>query len=392
MGAIIYSERAVSARPAALSVVKQLEYCTYCPKMCRHACPVSTASGRETWIPQQKMAALNGLRRGERPWTAEATDALWACTGCRQCTNYCEHGVEPAQVLFAGRAEAVSRSVAHPAIADYPDRFRAREARLARDLRERVPAERFAEDAVVGFWPGCDAVDKQAADIGKALALFDRFGLDHVRLVDASSTCGGYPLLAAGFLDMFRWHARKVAAELERYRTVVMNCSACTFALRSLYPAEGIQLNTEVLHLSELLAQSTERLARGDAVARADRRPVYYHDPCYLARHSGIIEAPRRVLARFAEVREFEWSREDTECCGGAGVLPKTMPDVADDMARRRLSEIARKGGGTVVTSCATCAFMLRRNAPSGVKVRDLPAAVDELIAHVGASAIADDK
>jgi Fe-S oxidoreductase len=81
-------------------------------------------------------------------------------------------------------------------------------------------------------------------------------------------------------------------------------------------------------------------------------------------------------------VREFSWSHTDTECCGGAGVLPKTMPAVADAMARRRLGEIARKGGGTVVTACATCAFMLRRNAPGSVKVKDLPEAIAGAIAE----------
>ena len=52
------------------------------------------------------------------------------------------------------------------------------------------------------------------------------------------------------------------------------------------------------------------------------------------------------------------------------------MPAVADGMARRRLAEIAASGGGTVVTSCGTCAFMLKQNAPDGVEVKDLPRAV----------------
>jgi Fe-S oxidoreductase len=345
--------------------------------MCRHACPVATTDGRETWIPQQKMARLNQLRLGNAAWDVPSTDPLWACTGCRQCTNYCEHGNEPATVLFAGRAEATARGAGHPALAEYPDRFRARDTRLGRLLREHIAPERFAEDANVGFWPGCDAIDKDLDAVQSSLDLFDTAGADHVRMVDTGQVCGGYPLLAAGFIDMFRWHAGKVAAELKRYKTVIMNCSACVFAVRALYPAEGISVNAEILHLSELLAQSADRFP-----APKNKASVYYHDPCYLARHSGVIEAPRRALARVAEVREFSWSHTDTECCGGAGVLPKTMPAVADAMARRRLGEIARKGGGTVVTACATCAFMLRRNAPGSVKVKDLPEAIAGAIAE----------
>ena len=95
------------AKPAHL----QLEYCTYCPKMCRHACPVSTASGRETLTPQAKMAGLNLLRKGNEPWTRETTEPLWACTGCRHCGEYCALGVEPGSTLFTGRAEAVRRGL-----------------------------------------------------------------------------------------------------------------------------------------------------------------------------------------------------------------------------------------------------------------------------------------
>ena len=54
----------MSQRFTTDDVARQLDDCTFCPKMCRHACPVSTASGRETYIPQAKMDRLNQLRLG----------------------------------------------------------------------------------------------------------------------------------------------------------------------------------------------------------------------------------------------------------------------------------------------------------------------------------------
>ncbi|MCE9579358.1 MAG: (Fe-S)-binding protein [Deltaproteobacteria bacterium] len=354
-------------------VGKQLDYCSYCPKMCRHACPVSTASGRETHIPQVKMDRLNQLTKGRQAWSADAADSMWACTGCRHCTTYCDHGNEPGLVLFAGRAEAQARGAAHPALAGYPDRFRNRDERLVHQAHELFPG-RFADEGQVGFWPGCDAIDKGPADVAAALAVFDQIGAGHVRLVDAGQACAGYPLLAGGYIDLFRWHASKVAKTLRRFRTVVVNCSACVYTLRAQYPGEGITLPTEILSLAELLAQHANQLKRPTT-----KRAVYYHDPCYHARYSNVIEQPRRVLEQIADVRELSWNRTDTECCGGGGLLPKTMPSTADAMAKRRLSEVASRGGGLVVTSCATCTFMLKRNAPRGVEVADLPTAVAQL-------------
>ena len=366
---------AVSDRFSADDVAKQLDYCTFCPKMCRHACPVSTASGKETYIPREKMDRLNWLRRGRLPWTAENAEPLWACTGCRHCTVYCDHGNEPGLVLTAGRAAAVARGAGHPALAGYGDRFRARDERLASKAREMFGAvgAPFADEGAIGLWPGCDALDKGTGDVAAALAVLERTE-QAMPLVAAPQACGGYPLLAAGYLDLFRWHASKVATALRRFRTVVINCSACLYTMRHQYAAEGVSLQTEILSLAEALARGAAKIP-----PPSRKRSVYYHDPCYHARYSNVIEEPRRVLARVAEVRELSWCKGDTECCGGAGLVPKTMPAVADQMARRRLGEIASLGGGTVVTSCATCTFMLKRNAPAGVEVADLPTAVATL-------------
>jgi fumarate reductase (CoM/CoB) subunit B len=358
---------------SAESVARQLDYCTYCPKMCRHACPVSTASGRETYIPQVKMDRLNQLRLGRGSWTAESSDPLWACTGCRHCTMYCDHDNEPGLVLFAGRAAAVARGVPHPALTGYSERFRAREQRLSAQLAALF-APRLASEGEIGYWPGCDAIDKSASDIAAALALFERVGLENVRIVEAPQACAGYPLLAAGHRDLFRWHAGRVASALRGFARVAINCSACLYAMRAQYPAEGIALRTELISLADLLAPAAANLA-----CPLTRRSVYYHDPCYHARYNGVIEQPRRALSQLAELRELAWNRTDTECCGAGGLLPKTMPAIADQMSKRRLAEVQAAGGGMVVTSCASCAFMLKRNAPPSVEVANLATAMAQL-------------
>lgn len=355
------------------SVAQQLDTCTYCPKMCRHACPVSTATGCETHIPQVKMDRLNQLRLGRGAWTGASTEPLWACTGCRHCTVYCDHGNEPGLVLFSGRAAAVDRGAPHPELVDYSERFRVREQRLIAQLAAGF-SQRMATEGELGYWPGCDAIDKGAVDIAAALALFDRIGLDRARIVSAQQGCAGYPLLAAGHPNLFRWHAGRVAASIRGFRKIAINCSACLYALRTQYPAEGIAVQPEVVSLADLLAPAVPALA-----APGPRRSVYYHDPCYHARYNNVVAAPRRALGQVAEVREFAWNKSDAECCGGGGLLPKTMPTTADRMSKRRLADVHASGGGMVVTSCATCSFMLKRNAPSTVEVLDLATAIATL-------------
>jgi len=56
-----------------------------------------------------------------------------------------------------------------------------------------------------------------------------------------------------------------------------------------------------------------------------------------------VVDAPR---VPSASSRKFASSVEqaDTECCGGGGLLPKTMPAAADQMAKRRLAEVQAAG------------------------------------------------
>ena len=196
-----------------------------------------------------------------------------------------------------------------------------------------------------------------------------------MRIVEAPQACAGYPLLAAGHRDLFRWHAGRVAASLRGFRKVAINCSACLYAMRAQYPAEGVNLRTEIVSLADLLAPAAANLA------------------CPLTRRSGLL--PRPLLPRALQRRDraaaprarrssprsasSAWNRTDTECCGGGGLLPKTMPLVADQMAKRRLAEVHATGGGMVVTSCATCTFMLKRNAPPSVEVANLATAMAQL-------------
>jgi dimethylglycine catabolism B len=351
---------------------QQLDTCSYCPKMCRHACPVSTTSGKETWIPQVKMDRLNRLRLGQIPWTEENTEGLWACTGCRHCTVYCDHENEPAAVLFAGRAEALRRGVTHPTLKNYPERFAQRQTRLAEIAQNAFESDGKAGD--VAFFPGCDALDKGASDVSAATAVFAQLGIKHLPVIAKPQACGGYPLLAAGHVDKFRAHAKEVASSLRGFKTVITNCSACRHAMKNQYAAEGVTMHADVVSVAEYLAKNAVKLTKP-----AHKKTVYYHDPCHLARSAGVTEEPRAVLRTVANLREFSWNRSDSECCGGGGLLPKTDPTTADAMAKRRLGEIHNQGGGTVVTACATCAFMLRRNAPASVEVMDLATAVATL-------------
>ncbi len=340
-----------------------LTYCTYCPKLCRHTCPVSNAEPRESIIPQAKMATLRQLRTLAIPneTRAEMSEALYACSGCGACTEFCRHSVETGPALFGGRADAEREGHGHPTLAGFAERWELHSRKTAGEIAAQVPRERRLPEARVAFMPGCDG--GQIAN--RALALFDRIDASYVTITAGEHSCGGYPILAAGLPDRFRLHAERMAVALAGYSEVVVNCPSCAFVMKGEYKKFGVPLKCKITNTSEFLEPFIERMP----VTRPEPA-VFYHDPCYLGRQQGVYDAPRRALEKsVGTLHEFSQSRENAECSGGGGLLPLTMPETSEKIAEHRLKEVRASEVRTVVTGCPTCK---RRLGGEGVRVLDL--------------------
>jgi Fe-S oxidoreductase len=186
--------------------------------------------------------------------------------------------------------------------------------------------------------------------------------------------CCGLPLRLAGDREAFVRHARAFARSVEGRERVVVVDAGCAFALRRRYPEAGVKIGPRVETFVELAA-----LQAGFLGPRQAEGPVRWHDPCQLGRGLGVYEAPRAVLARVLgrAPDEFLDAREGALCAGAGGLLPSTMPEVAADIARARVSELPRERGGRVVTGCASSLRALRRAAVgSDVVVEDIVSVV----------------
>ena len=294
---------------------------------------MSNAEAKETLTPRDKMATLRLFERGEVPRTVEQTEPIYGCTGCGACTDFCQHKVEPAEVLFRRPRRRRARG-ARPSGAA---RLRRRASRHARprpppQLRAATPQAKRPTEAQIAFFPGCEAPSLAPT----MLALCERIGAEYVSVADGEHGCGGYPLYAAGQLDAFRMHAERMARQLSGYSRVVVNCPSCVWAMRTQYRAFGVPLAPTIEHSSEFLEGYIERIP----VAK-QRAAAFYQDPCYLGRWLGVYEAPRRLAGKaVGELREFSRARNESECSGGGGLLPETMPAAARAIAEHRLAEV----------------------------------------------------
>ncbi len=339
---------------------KEHTYCTFCPKLCRHACPVATVEARETTTPWGKMAALHHVANGDLPHSDEVAATWWACTGCMRCKSFCDHDNEVAAALGAGRAEALSRGTAPRAARELRETHRARVARAsaaaaaifgdaAQNSREKT--------STVAYAPGCTACVTVPEEARAGLLAVE--GLTKKSVSVLGGRCCGLPLLDAGDPEGFLRAARDFIDDAGRATQVVFLDPGCLHALRVLAPAldptfpSSPSDSPKLLHLSELAAENLDALSVID-VTEDTEAPVRYHDPCRLGRGLGIYDAPRDVLARILGRRpeELHQKREHAECSGAGGQLPRTSPESAQAIAEERRADHELAGGGTIVSPC----------------------------------------
>lgn len=350
----------------------ELENCAFCPKLCRHSCPVSTVEGRETTTPWGKMTPLHHIAREELPAELEYAEGSYACTGCLRCTEYCDHGNEPYYALSAGRALLFERGDAHPAAKALIEGFEARKAKVAERAVELFGGDAAARISETVYVPGCSACLSLPSSAKDAAELIEGLVGEPVRVV--ASSCCGQPLFDAGDREGAREARRQFLARIGSAKRVIAHDPGCILALFRGDDGEDAGGNGglpfELVHLTEFAAAYLDRFSKldfGDGAADADGESagLRYHDSCKLGRGLGVYDEPRALLARVLgrSPEEFHQNRSLSECSGAGGLLPLTMPETASAIADERLRDHRAMGGGELVTACPASAAKLKASA-----------------------------
>lgn len=211
------------------------------------------------------------------------------------------------------------------------------------------------------LWIGCSvAYEPRAQEIARAMArLLDAAGLSWG--VFEKSGCTGDPAKMMGNEMQFVEMAQANIDEFheQRVQKVITMCAHCFNSFDRYYPELGADWQTvpHTVLLDELIADGRLRIA-----SRSDQK-ITFHDPCYLGRHNGIFEQPRRVLAAIGELIEMPRAREQSFCCGAGGGNYWGGQGGTARISDVRTQEAMDTGADRIATSCSFCTLMLTASA-----------------------------
>jgi len=136
-------------------------------------------------------------------------------------------------------------------------------------------------------------------------------------------------------------------------KKIVVSSPHCYHTFKNEYPE--FMVHFDVVHISQYVLELLEggRLELSGEYGKK----VTYHDPCYMGRHNGIYEEPRRVLGRVPglDLVEMPDTRVESLCCGGGGGRIWMETPKGERFSDLRLEQAMAVGAEVLVTSCPYC-------------------------------------
>ncbi len=369
--------------------------CARCGK-CRSLCPSFTTgdSKWETTSARGRVLMSLGLNQEKIPMTPQLISDIYGCFICKYCSELCPSDVDVPKIIENTRATIFNEGLLPAPIQILLNNLD--ESRnifnLDQDDRslwatnvEEIIEERIGKKAEVGFFIGCLASFKGTlATIPEALVLIMDFLKIDFTVLGEEEWCCGNPYFIAGnsgsITREFAEHNINKMVELG-VKTVVTACPGCYRVWSSIYPKIHGELPFQVQHSSQFLAHliETKRLK----VTKPLPQTAAFQDPCELGRHCGEFEAPRVVLKSIPKIKliELERTREDSECCGGGGLVKAVHPSLALNQGNNKIQLYNKAETDLLITACPSC-YENYHNSLESCQIKIDVKDINELIAE----------
>ncbi len=348
--------------------------CVECGR-CTLACPAD-ASGkpldpkliitkaRDLIFETQKKGQEDAELWNEAPLYSH--NELDSCTTCGACIEECPASIEHIDIIMqAKRYKALTLGQLPATAASTINKIKvngnpwgiSQEDRFNWAEGHNIPVITSERKVEYLYYVGCAGAYDSANQkiVRDTIALLKKAGVEFA-VMGKNEKCNGDPVRRFGDEYTFFEMAIENIANIRQYQfdKIVTHCPHCLHTIGKEY-ARFENGKFETIHHTELLAElvKTGRLKPHKAL----QKELTFHDPCYLGRHHGEYDAPRKILESIpgVKIQEMEKSKDTSFCCGmGGGNMWYELPE-GESISSNRLRQVGEVQVSSLATSCPYC-------------------------------------
>jgi Fe-S oxidoreductase len=357
--------------------------CYQCGK-CDVVCP---------WNQVRNFSMRKLVRGGTLGMSEIEGEDIWLCTTCGKCSIACPRDVKQVEAGISLRRIATEYGI-YPPTANPIRSIRSglngegnpfSEDRSKRaDWAEGLSVLPFNKKMEILYFPGCYlSYDPRLKKVAVATAnILNKAGVSF-GILGSKENCCGESIRKAGDEDLYLQLAKENIKTFIDHgvKRILVSSPHCYETFKNEYPE--FMVNFEVVHIAQYLY---ELINDGRLVLnKGYEKKITYHDPCYLGRHNGIYDEPRKVLqqATALELTEMIDSGEDSLCCGGGGGRIWMDTPKGERFSDIRIEQAVDTGAEVLVTACPYCIAnfedsLLSSKHSKAIEIKDITEIIQE--------------
>lgn len=371
-------------------IEKELSACMKC-HLCNMFCPIV-----DTRVTQGSFginrAIYYGLKWNE--FTPSLRDLVYSCTTCGKCEVMCtkvSRALPLRKLVEKAREYMLVEKMAGPMPEQTPilknmyvrgnpwGNPSHERTKWAKGLEIHFAAKENPIDVL--YFVGCAcSYDPYGQKIARSLCTIFKRANIHFGILENES-CSGHEARRMGEVALGEYLAEANLKMFEEagIRHIVTGDPHSFYTFTKEYPENGNCLTVQhyTQFFNDILDQ--KKLVLSEKI----EKKVTYHDPCYLGRHSGVFDDPRKLIKRIPGIvfKEIENNRELSDCCGMGGgrmwMEPPRKLAQSQVIAERRVQQALDTGAEILLTACPFCNIALTdavksMNRESSIEVMDL--------------------
>jgi Fe-S oxidoreductase len=284
---------------------------------------------------------------------------VWDCTTCSTCSYRCPREAKPMDVIIAIRAFLLEGGRVPRTLGDVLEGTfkhgnpwglsRNKRSDWAKGLKVKYASEK---ETNLLYFVGCTpSYDSRSQEVAKAIVKsLNKLDVEFSMLGNEETCCGNeiYSLGEKGLFEELRKHNLGLFDQYN-VQEIITTSPHCYNAFKNIY-GRGLQVRHYTQHIAELLDAGKLKFSK------VVEKVVTYHDPCFLGKHNGIYDEPRKIIESIPGVSfiEMGMSRKRSICCeGGGGRMWHDVP--GERLAEKRVKEALDLGVEILAVSCPFC-------------------------------------